>query len=143
MSQPDPNYTQQFPQQQFPQQHLQPYQQHYPANANHPYNAGPPQQYGPAGVNQQVNVTVAGGGNGCGIAGLVLGIVGLLFSWIPIVGMVAWFLVIPGVILSAIGLWADRTRGPAIGGLITSGLGLLICFSYVAALSAAGAAVAH
>ena len=42
--------------------------------------------------------------NGLGTAGLVAGLVGLVFSPIPFVGVVAWPLVVLGLILSAVGV---------------------------------------
>ena len=73
--------------------------------------------------------------NGLGIAGFCLGLIGLLLSFIPILGVIAWFLVIPGVVLSAIGL-KHQPKGLAIAGLVLSGLGLLVCFLWVVAVLA-------
>jgi hypothetical protein len=74
--------------------------------------------------------------NGMGTASLVLGIVGLLFSWIPFIGIVAWPLVILGFIFGFIGLSRARKRaatnpGVALTGIILSGIGLIICFIYL------------
>jgi hypothetical protein len=62
--------------------------------------------------------------NGLGTAGLVCGILGLVFSVIPIIGFIpGWPLAILGVVFSGIGL-ARATkrmasnRGTAIGGLV-------------------------
>ena len=56
--------------------------------------------------------------NGMGTAGLILGIVGMFFSWIPYVG---WIIPLLGLIFSIIGL-AKRNvvKGAAIAGLILS-----------------------
>jgi hypothetical protein len=80
--------------------------------------------------------------NGLGTAGLVLGIIGLVFAFIPIVGVIAWPLVILGLILGILGvLRANRgratNRGVAIGGVACSALGLVICFAWAALLAAA------
>jgi hypothetical protein len=47
--------------------------------------------------------------NGLGTSGFVLGLIGLIFSPIPIVGVIAWPLVILGLIFSAIGPLATAT----------------------------------
>lgn len=70
--------------------------------------------------------------NGVGTAGFVLGLVGLLFSFIPIVGVVAWPLVILGLVLSLVGLarankGVATNKGLAIAGAVLSALGLLVC----------------
>jgi uncharacterized iron-regulated membrane protein len=80
--------------------------------------------------------------NGLGTAGLVLGIVGLVFAFIPIVGVIAWPLVIIGLILGVLGvLRANRgqatNRGGAIAGVACSALGLVICFAWATLFAAA------
>ena len=42
--------------------------------------------------------------NGLGTAGFVVGLIGLVLSFIPLIGVVAWPLVILGIIFSAIGI---------------------------------------
>ena len=69
-------------------------------------------------------------GNGMGIASLVLGILSILLGWIPIIGMVSWILAPLGLIFGFIAL-GKTNKGLAIGGLITSGIGLLICIAWV------------
>ncbi|MBO7686660.1 MAG: DUF4190 domain-containing protein [Kiritimatiellae bacterium] len=65
-----------------------------------------------------------------GIASLVLGIVGLVFSCIPCLVLWSLLLTIPGLILGIVGMsQAKKTgkgKGPAIGGLICSIIGLAI-----------------
>lgn len=80
--------------------------------------------------------------NGLGTAGFVLGLVGLLFSFIPLIGIIAWPLVLLGVVLSGIGLSRARSgratnTGLTIAGIACSVLGLLVCISYAAAFGAA------
>ncbi|MGH3585493.1 MAG: DUF4352 domain-containing protein [Pseudonocardia sp.] len=80
--------------------------------------------------------------NGLGTAGFVLGLIGLLFSFIPLIGIIAWPLVLLGVILSGIGLSRARggratNPGLAIAGVACSVLGLLVCVGYAAAFGAA------
>lgn len=76
--------------------------------------------------------------NGLGTAGFVLGLVGLIFSPIPLVGVIAWPLVIVGLILSLIGLAKARkgeatNKGLAVAGVVLSAIGLVICIVWVAA----------
>ena len=80
--------------------------------------------------------------NGLGTAGFVLGLVGLLFSFIPLIGIIAWPLVLLGLILSGIGLSRARSgratnMGLTIAGVACSVLGLLVCIGYAAAFGAA------
>lgn len=78
--------------------------------------------------------------NGLGTAALVLGILGALFSLIPIIGVVAWPLVILGLVLGTLGIvraQAGRAdnRGVAIAGTVLSGIGLAFCLLYTAAFA--------
>ncbi|GEL18376.1 DUF4352 domain-containing protein [Pseudonocardia asaccharolytica] len=80
--------------------------------------------------------------NGFGTAGFVLGLVGLLFSFIPLVGVIAWPLVILGLIFAGVGLARARAgratnKGLAIAGLACSALGLLVCILYASAFASA------
>ncbi|MFT7836376.1 MmpS family transport accessory protein [Saccharothrix sp. BKS2] len=80
--------------------------------------------------------------NGLGTAGFVLGLVGLLFSFLPVIGVVAWPLVILGLVLGLVG-WAraDRGRatnkGLAIAGVALSAVGLVICVLWAAVFTKA------
>ncbi|MGH3761817.1 DUF4190 domain-containing protein [Actinophytocola sp.] len=78
--------------------------------------------------------------NGMAIASMVLGIVGLVFSFVPIIGVIAWPLVILGVVFGGIALnQANRVPGSptgmAIAGLTCSIIGLVICFIWAIAAS--------
>lgn len=80
--------------------------------------------------------------NGFGTAAFVLGLLGLLFSFIPIIGVIAWPLVLLALIFAAIGLARARAhratnQGLAVAGLVCAVLGLGICIAYAAAFSAA------
>ncbi|WP_433872208.1 hypothetical protein [Saccharopolyspora sp. CA-218241] len=79
--------------------------------------------------------------NGFGITALVLGVVGLLFSFIPIIGVIAWPLVILGLIFGGLGLnralKGRADKGLPIAGLATSLVGLLICILYAVVFSQA------
>lgn len=85
-------------------------------------------------------------GKGMGIAGLVLGILAAIFSFIPCVGMWAIVPGIVGVILSGLSLKqageANAPKGMAIGGLICSVVGIVIaCYWLYLVYFAAGAMV--
>lgn len=75
--------------------------------------------------------------NGLGTTGFVLGLIGLLFSFIPLIGVVAWPLVILGIVFSAIGIskavkGTATNKGLAIAGLVVSIVGLVVCILWVA-----------
>lgn len=69
--------------------------------------------------------------SGLAIASMVLGILSVLTAWIPIIGMIAWILAPLGLIFGFISVGKPVGRGFAIAGLISSGLGLLICIAWV------------
>jgi hypothetical protein len=99
----------------------------YPPNYPPPPPPGP-YGYGPAAQPQ----------NGLGVAGFVLGVVGLVFSFIPIIGIIAWPLVIIGLVLSGVGLSKAQkgeanNMGLAVAGLVTSVIGLIVCILWVSA----------
>ncbi|MFE6610972.1 DUF4190 domain-containing protein [Amycolatopsis sp. NPDC057786] len=77
-----------------------------------------------------------------GTAGFVLGLVGLLFSPIPFVGVIAWPLVIVGLILAGIGFSRAKSgvatnKGLALTGIILSAVGLVICILWTVVFSKA------
>ena len=85
-------------------------------------------------------------GNGLGTAGLVLGIIALVFAVIPIVGVIAWFIWPVGLVLALIGFARVRSgeatnRGPALAGVITSGVAAAVCLLGLV-ITAVGAASA-
>src|SRR6266516_4242220 len=80
--------------------------------------------------------------NGLGTTGFVLGLLGLLFSPIPLIGVIAWPLVILGLVFASIGVGKANkgtasNRGLAIAGVVLSIIGLAICIVWAAALAAA------
>ncbi len=80
--------------------------------------------------------------NGLGTAGFVLGLVGLIFAFIPIIGVIAWPLVILGLIFGIVGtLRANRgqasNKGLAITAVVLSAIGLVICVLWTAAFGKA------
>ncbi len=81
--------------------------------------------------------TTARPSNGLGTAGFVVGLIGLVFSFIPLIGVVAWPLVILGIVFSAVGIakaskGRATNKGLAIAGLVVSVVGLVICVLWVA-----------
>ena len=60
--------------------------------------------------------------NGIGTAGFVLALLSLLFSWVPMVDFVLWFL---GFLFSFIGLF-KRPRGLAVAGFILSFISIAV-----------------
>lgn len=85
-------------------------------------------QFSPAPVG--ANTAAGGGSNGLAVAGFVLGLLGLLTCWIPILNIVGILLGILGVVLAAVGLSKSRKvgagRGLAIAGIALGGLGVLL-----------------
>jgi len=75
--------------------------------------------------------------NGMAIASMVLGILSILFGWIPIIGFVSWVLAPLGLIFGFISMGKPTGKGFAITGLITSAIGLLICILWVIGIGAA------
>ena len=78
--------------------------------------------------------------NGMAVAALVCGIVGLVFSFVPIIGVIAWPLVILGIIFGGVGLSKANQvpgapKGMAVAGLTCSIVGLVICIIWAAAVS--------
>lgn len=64
--------------------------------------------------------------NGMAIASLVLGIVSVLIVWIPIVGVLGSVMALIGLVLGILALRRDGGRGLAIGGIVCSGVSLVI-----------------
>ncbi|HKS46054.1 MAG TPA: DUF4190 domain-containing protein [Amycolatopsis sp.] len=77
--------------------------------------------------------------NGFGLTGFALGLLGLIFSVIPLLGVVAWPLLILGIVFAGIGLARARRkpsdRSLAIAGLVLSVVGLLVCVAWLAGLA--------
>ncbi len=82
--------------------------------------------------------------NGLGIAGLVVGIIGLLVSFIPCFGLFALFIGILGIVLSGIGLYMAN-KGKFEKGLVIAGLVISILATMIALFqwTVAGAAISQ
>ncbi|MET7995295.1 DUF4190 domain-containing protein [Amycolatopsis sp. NPDC005232] len=80
--------------------------------------------------------------NGLGVAGFVLGLIGLVFAFIPVIGLIAWPLTILGVIFGVVGIVrvnkgeADN-KGMAITAVVLSAIGLVICVVWTVVVGAA------
>lgn len=74
-------------------------------------------------------------GKGLGVAGLIIGIVACVFSFVPCLGMYAILPAIVGLVLSAIAMKqagaSNSPKGMAIGGLITSIIAALIAIYWI------------
>ncbi|TDC95399.1 hypothetical protein E1161_04215 [Saccharopolyspora aridisoli] len=78
--------------------------------------------------------------NGIGLTAMILGIIGFMLSLIPLIGVVAWPLVILGLIFGLIGIVRAYRKiatnmGMAIAGTALSALGLVVCIVYAASFS--------
>jgi hypothetical protein len=80
-------------------------------------------------------------GSGAATASLVLGILGLVCSIIPIIGLISWLLAPAALITGGIGLKSPTSKGLAIGGLVTGGLALIVCLLWLVVFGAAIASV--
>ncbi len=65
------------------------------------------------------------------VAALVLGIIGLVFSFIPVLNVIGLILALLGVIFGAIGIKDRDRRGKAIAGLVMSAIALFVAFYMV------------
>ncbi|HEY0013463.1 MAG TPA: hypothetical protein VGB79_11515 [Allosphingosinicella sp.] len=76
--------------------------------------------------------------NTMGTAAMVLGIIALVLSFIPVIGMISWILAPLAIIFGIIGLnRVGVPKGGAIAGLATGGVALVICLLWALAFGAA------
>ena len=76
--------------------------------------------------------------NGLGVAGFVIALIGLIFSWIPIVNAFSIWLCFLGILLSLIALFLkNKKKGLAIAGLILGIAGVAIYYLVYAGIKAA------
>lgn len=73
--------------------------------------------------------------SGLSTAGMVLGIVGIVLSFIPIINNIAFFLGILAVIFGIIGLVKKAGKGKAIAGLVLGLLAIVITLAMQSAVS--------
>lgn len=72
------------------------------------------------------------GDSGLGVISLVLGIIGLICSIIPVIGLISWLLAPGALITGVLGLKNPASKGLAIGGIVTGGLALVVCLIWAA-----------
>ena len=70
--------------------------------------------------------------NSLGVLSLVLGIIGLICSIIPVIGLISWLLAPGALITGFLGLRNQASKGLAIAGLVTGGLALVVCLIWAA-----------
>lgn len=90
----------------------------------------------------QAGAPGAGNGNSAGTAALVIGIIALVCSFIPVIGLLSWLLAPAAIVTGAIGM-GKEPRGSAIAGLVTGGIALVICILWVVALGAMMASIGN
>jgi hypothetical protein len=95
------------------------------------------QNYGPQQFAQYPpNYGAPQRSNGLATAGLVVGIIAAVFSFIPVIGVVAWGLAPIALVLSVVGLVksgrARNGRGKSIAGIVLSVVALIMCILYTA-----------
>ncbi len=92
-----------------------------------------PPQYGQ--TVQQV-IVQHGASNGLGVAGFVTGLLGLIFCWVPGLGIV---LAVLGIILGGVGIASGRKSGAGIGlavaGLVLGIIALIPAILIISAVS--------
>lgn len=94
------------------------YNNPYPGG-QYPVNPYPGPQY-PADPYQRAPESNV---NGFGIAGFVLSILGVIFSWAPFLNFALWFL---GLAFSIVGLCVKKSKALAFAGLIISLVDLIL-----------------
>jgi len=101
----------------------------------------------PGSYEQQPGFYVTGAGaprpasNGLAIAALVCGVIALLPSFIPFLGLVSVLIGAAAIITGVLGLRRGQSKGMSIAGIVTGALGLLISIA-VTALTAAAVSAA-
>lgn len=79
-----------------------------------------------------------------GVVGLILGILALIFCWIPVINWISILFAIIGIALSAVGMAkakkANQSSGVAVAGLVLSIVAFVICLPVVLCCAAAAGA---
>jgi hypothetical protein len=91
---------------------------------------------------QQVFVQTSAPGNGLGVAGFVTGLLGLIFCWVPGLGIV---LAVLGVIMGGVGIATGKRKGAPIGlaiaGLVLGVIALIPAIVIMSAVASVGASL--
>lgn len=121
---PQPNANQQpYVQPQAPQQSYQAPQPSYQANQQPPYQAPQPPVYQAPTPPPYLGMPNRDGKKGPAIAGMVLGIVSLVFFCIPWLSIIC---AIIGLILGVVGMKSPAGKGMAIAGVVCSVVALAV-----------------
>ncbi|MGY1743057.1 MULTISPECIES: hypothetical protein [unclassified Blastococcus] len=100
-----------------------------------------PQQQQPVYAQPAVYVQNAPS-NGLGTAGFVTGLLGLLFCWVPALGIV---LALLGVIMGGVGISTGKKKGAptglAIAGLVLGIIALIPAIIFISAVASVGASL--
>lgn len=78
--------------------------------------------------------------NALGKAAFIIGLIGLVLSFVPIIGFVSWLLAPLAIIFGLIAL-KRPSRSLAIAGIITGAIALFVCISWVKGTQAVGEAM--
>jgi hypothetical protein len=78
--------------------------------------------------------------NSLGKAAFILGLIGLVMAFVPVIGFVSWILAPLAILCGVIALRKPR-RSLAIAGIVTGALALMVCFWWINAAKAVGEAV--
>ena len=84
-------------------------------------------------MEEEKVVIVKQQGNGMGVAGFVLALLGLILCWVPILNWILWIL---GLVFSIIGMFKPK-KGLAIAGLVISCLYILLVIVFASVILAA------
>ena len=113
----------------------------YGSAATRPESYGAPQHPGYV-LPQTIVVQGAAPGNGLGVAGFVTGLLGLIFCWVPALGVL---LAVLGVILGGVGIATGKKKGAptglAIAGLVLGIIALIPAIVIMSAVASVGASV--
>ena len=97
---------------------------YYPSGAQQMYPPPPQPVYMPYGGYRATQT------NGPGIAGMVLGIIGVLTFWFPFVGLAVSII---GLVLSSVGMKRIDGKGFAVAGLVLTIIGVVLAGCITAA----------
>lgn len=78
--------------------------------------------------------------NSLGKAAGIIGIIGLILSFVPLIGFVSWIMAPLAILFGLIAL-RRAPRSWAIVGVITGAIGLAVCFSWIGATKSMGEAM--
>jgi len=92
-------------------------------------------------VQPNIEEEAESSGNGLALAAMITGIVGLILSFIPLIGFLSWIICPIAAVLGFIALGKSTGKGMAITGIVTGILGVLVCIAWITIFAAVGSAV--